>query len=77
MTDEVDFDVEEDRNWKCCAEQVPSSEIVFAAQVIVVYLVIAACIINLTLGNEPHDLWVALLSSSLGYILPAPALSKT
>ena len=44
MTDEVDFDVEEDRNWKCCAEQIPSSEIVFATQVVVVYLVITACI---------------------------------
>ena len=75
MTDEVDLQVEE-RNWTFCSRDVPSSEIVFAAQVIVVYLVVGACIINLSLGNEPHDLWVSLLCSSIGYLLPTPSLPK-
>lgn len=75
--DEVDFDVPSDTGpWTCCAKEVPATELVYLSQMITVFLVIVACIVNLSIQNEPHDLWVALLSSSLGYILPAPAMSK-
>lgn len=62
------------RPWCCCNKEIPSSEIVFFTQIIVVYLVIITCIANLTLGNNPHDLWISLLASSLGYILPSPTM---
>lgn len=64
------------RTWTCCNENVPSNEMVFFAQVIMVYIVIITCIVNLSLQNEPRELWIALLSSSLGYILPSPQLTR-
>lgn len=64
------------RVWTCCNNDVPSQEMVFLSQVVIVYLVIISCIVNLSLQIEPHDLWVALLSSCLGYILPNPSLTR-
>lgn len=37
-----------------------------------VYVVVIACLINLSLGLENQSLWASLLSGSLGYMLPAP-----
>ena len=37
----------------------------------VLYIVVITSIVNLILGSENTHLWIALLSSSLGYILPA------
>ena len=77
--DHVDLDIPSEasvRPWTIAGKDVPSSEIVFFSQIIVVYIVIITCIINLSLNNGPHDLWIALMSSSLGYILPSPAISK-
>lgn len=65
-----------ERIWTCCNNDVPSNEMVFISQVVIVYLVIISCIVNLSLQIEPRDLWVALLSSCLGYILPSPSLTR-
>jgi hypothetical protein len=61
--------------WPIFGKNVPKSEIVFFTQVIILYTVIIVSIYNLSVGKG-SDLWVALLSSSLGYILPAPQLKK-
>lgn len=81
MTERIEMNNEttsesSERVWTCCNEDVPSNEMVFFSQVIIVYIVIITCIINLSLQNDPRDLWVALLSSCLGYILPSPALDR-
>ena len=47
---------------------------VFACQMLLIYIVIITCIINLSIGNGESNLWTALLSSCLGYILPAPSI---
>lgn len=60
--------------WRIFGRSIPRSEIVFFSQVIVVYIVIIACIVNLSTHNGRTELWTALLSSSLGYLLPAPHL---
>lgn len=76
-TDHVDLDIPEPAtNWRCCNQEVPSVEIVFFTQVIVVYIIILTCIVNLTLNIDPRDLWITLLSSCLGYILPAPTIQR-
>ena len=79
--DEIDGEPAEEptqTNWKTCfSENIRASEIIFIAQIIVVYIVVIACIINLSLKTEHHDLWVTLLGTSLGYILPAPSITKT
>jgi len=54
----------------------PKEEIVYLCQVILLYIVIITCIINLSIDNGNSNLWTALLSSSLGYMLPSPSLKK-
>lgn len=55
----------------------PKSATVFVTQMIVVIAVIAAAIVNLSIsGSENREMWIALLSSTIGYILPAPKLKK-
>jgi hypothetical protein len=49
-------------------------EVLFIAQIGIIFIIVLACILNLSLF--PHDdfssVWIALLSSSLGYLLPNP-----
>lgn len=63
--------------WKFCGSHLPEGEIVFFAQVIMVYIVIIACLVNLSIGNGEGKLWTALLSVCLGFLLPNPKLKKT
>lgn len=60
--------------WWVCGNEIPRDEIVFFSQVIISYIVITTCIINLSLKNGDSNLWTALLSCTLGYLLPAPSL---
>ena len=63
-------------HWKCCGSDYPRCEIVFLTQVLGVYAVAIASIYNLMFNEKRSDreLWIALLSSALGYMLPGPAL---
>jgi len=46
----------------------------FFSQIIVIYAIIAAAIFHLSFQSPDKELWLVLLSSSLGYILPTPGL---
>ena len=50
--------------------------ILFTAQVLIVYVVVAVSLYNLTQGTENKELWISLLSSSVGYLLPSPIIQK-
>ena len=50
--------------------------IAFLFQVVAVYMVIVISLLNLTRGLDNKELWVSLLSSSVGYLLPTPILTK-
>lgn len=63
-------------NWELFGRVVPKNEVIFICQVVILYIVIVTCIINLSLKNGDSNLWVALLSSSLGIMLPQPTLSQ-
>lgn len=64
--------------WNIFGHSLPRKEIVYFSQITLVYIVTIFCIINLTLYDEKTQLWTALLSGCLGYILPSPTLdSKT
>lgn len=63
-------------DWHCFGTAVPKSEIVYFAQVILIYIVVITAIVNLTLGVTDSKLWIALLSSSFGYLLPNPTIKK-
>ncbi len=53
------------------------STTVFVTQVIIVYVVILCALINLTFYPEARqELWITLLSSSIGYLLPSPTIKK-
>ena len=49
---------------------------VFLCQVVVLYTVIVVSIYNVTVGHGDSTLWTALLSSSLGYLLPNPSMKR-
>ena len=66
----------ETQQWKFFGQVVPKTEVIFFCQVIILYIVIIACIINLSLRNGDSNLYTALLSSSLGIILPSPSLTR-
>ena len=62
--------------WHLFGTVCPKEEIVFLCQVLVLFTVILICIYNLTTGHENSKLCTALLSSSLGYLLPNPTLRR-
>ena len=47
---------------------------VFICQISIIFIVVITSILNLTFLHPEGHLWTALLSSSLGYVLPAPSL---
>ena len=58
--DAVDFDMpdeDKDRTWKCFGQLTPASEVVFYTQIIIVYLVIITCIVNLYITNRKIHGW--------------------
>jgi hypothetical protein len=48
--------------------------VAYTCQVLAIFTVIVACLINLSIGDDKSALWSALLSGALGYLLPAPKL---
>ena len=64
------------RNWKVCGSNVPRSELVFFSQVVIIYVVVCLCLYNLTTGRGDSNLWSALLSGCLGYLLPNPTIKN-
>ena len=62
--------------WHLFGTKCPKEEIVFLCQVVILYTVIVISIYNLTVGHGDSNLWTALLSSSLGYLLPNPTLRR-
>lgn len=62
--------------WKIFGKRLPKAELVFFSQVIIIYVVVCLCLYNLTTGHGDSNLWSALLSGSLGYLLPNPTISK-
>ncbi len=62
--------------WNVLGWHYPKSEIVFFVQIVLIYTVVITSIVNLTLYKDEGKLWTALLSSSLGYILPNPSLKR-
>ena len=64
--------------WRCCLNSsVPRSEVIFFVQVSIIVLMIILCFtipFLLSESCEEKSIWIALLSSLFGYILPNPKL---
>ncbi len=85
MTDQADGGIHEivfDENnserksWKFCETSIPRSEVVFLCQVSIIFVLIVFCCVKLCLSVtcEETTVFVAILSSAVGYILPNPKL---
>ena len=63
-------------NTICCGK-ISKHPVAYFCQVIAIFIVIIACVLNLSLnnGNKP-ELWASLLSGCLGYLLPAPKIKR-
>ena len=61
-------------SWKWCGKHCPSQEIVFFAQISLIFIVVIASVINLALDTGRAEYWAGTMSACLGYILPAPAM---
>jgi len=62
--------------WNLFGQKFPKTEILFFAQTILIYIVVSISLYNLTrtdVNKSDEKLWVALLSSSIGYLLPNPS----
>lgn len=62
--------------WKVGGREFSRTAVVFTCQVIVLYIAILTCFVNLTVANGPTELWIAILSLSLGSLLPSPKVKK-
>ena len=63
------------RSTTCCGK-IPEKEVIYFCQVILIYIVVIACLLNLILGSGLEALWSSLLSGSVGYLLPGPSICK-
>ena len=75
-TSSVDHVVDAADGWYLFGTECSKEEIVFFCQVIILYTVNVVSIYNQTVGHGDSTLWTALLSSSLGYLLPNPSLKR-
>ena len=57
-----------------CYKKIAQNKITFTFHIIAIYVIILAAIINLSLQQKDKELWLVLLSSCIGYVLPNPGL---
>ena len=48
----------------------------FIFQIILLFIVVIVSIVNLSLGTAHYDVWLLLLSTCLGVIVPHPKIKK-
>ena len=63
--------------WTLFGSKCSRTALVFICQVIILYISIITCFVNVTVCNGPNELWITFLSLSLGTILPSPKVRKT
>ena len=62
------------RDLEDCGSRIPKNRLTFFSQIIVVYGIIAVSVYHLSVQSPNQELWLVLLSSAFGYILPSPGL---
>ena len=70
------MDNEEEEGPTCCLfkKDIAVQTVIYFTQVIIIYIVIVWCLINISLDRGDCGVWTNLLSSCLGYLLPSPTL---
>ena len=69
-------DTDSTSSWVTFGKKIPRPEIAFPCQVFILYTVIVVSIYNLTVESENSTLWMVLLRSCLGYVLPNPTIKS-
>lgn len=64
--------------WTFCGRKLPRSEVVFITQVFLIIIVTLFCVYKLTshISCDEATIYIALLSSCGGYLIPAPNRGK-
>jgi len=66
------------KSWKFCnSVSLPRSEVVFFTQAALIFVLVIASLLKLTLDKPPCEemsVWFSLLFGAVGYILPNPKL---
>ena len=67
---------QERQSWKCFGQTCNRSLVVFLSQFFVILVILVCCIVRITLATtcEETTVWIAILSSTVGYIFPSPKL---
>lgn len=58
----------------CEKTMTKADAVTYYTQVVVIIVVVIASLINLSIEQEPSTLWIMLLTSCVGYVLPNPRL---
>lgn len=48
----------------------------FLAQILLLFIVVIAAVVNISIGNDKQEIWTILLSTGVGVLLPNPKISK-
>ena len=72
VKDQIQLD--EQKSWIFFGHRVPRSQIVFCIQTVLVFFLAIVSVVSLMRSTacEETTVWVAILSSSVGYMLPSP-----
>ena len=62
--------------WTLFGRKTQRSKVEWLSQVIILYVLILCCLVNITLESKNLNLWCTLLASSIGYLLPSPRLKN-
>ena len=62
--------------WTICSQECSRSFLFFSFQVIVILILVLTSVFRIILAStcEESSVWVAILSSCVGYVLPSPRL---
>lgn len=60
--------------WTFLGEDIPKAEVQYLCQVLITFVVIVTCLVNMSLSHGHSETWVSFLGYSLGTLLPPPKL---
>ena len=55
----------------------PKSVVLFVVQMVLICIIVVAAIVNISMYDKNKEMWISLMSSSLGYVLPSPRLKRS
>lgn len=74
----VDENRFEERNnafhWNLFGRNIHKQEFTYFSTVCILFTVIIACLVNLSLNKGPTEVWLSLLASSVGILVPSPQI---